>query len=352
MRLIELRDIVKRYGEILALDHIDLEVEKEETLAILGPNGAGKTTLLKIIAGIEKPTSGEIYYEGKKITDDYPVFIRQKCTMVFQKTIVFNTTVYKNISYGLKIRGLPKDEIDAKVREALRLVELEGYEKRPAKRLSGGEQQRVSLARALVLEPDLLLLDEPTANLDPKTTSIIEEAIRHINKELRTTIIVATHNVFQVGDIARNVALMLNGKIVEIGPIEEVFYRPSARLASFARLENVFIGTAKISTDGTSVIDIGDDVYVEAAFSKEGRVTVFIRPEDIIVSKKPLKSSARNVLKGKITEVLDLGPIVKLKIDVGKVFTVQITKRSFKEMNLNIGSNVFIAYKASSVSLV
>ena len=351
MSLLELRDIVKRYGEVLALDHVNLEVERGETLAILGPNGAGKTTLLKIIAGIEKPTGGEIYYQGRRMNDEYEGFIRQRCTMVFQKTTVFNTTVYKNVAYGLKIRGLPKDEVDMRVREALRLVELEGYEKRPAKRLSGGEQQRVSLARALVLEPDLLLLDEPTANLDPKTTSIIEEAIRHINRELRATIIVATHNIFQVGDIAGNVAVMLSGRIVERGSVEDVLYRPSARLASFTRLENVFVGTSEISADGTSVIDVGDGVHIEAAFSRAGRVTVFIRPEDIIVSKKPLKSSARNVLRGKITEVLDLGPVVKLKIEAGKTFTVQVTKRSFREMGLNIGSEVFIAYKASSVNL-
>jgi len=352
MHLIELHEIVKRYGGIPALDHVNLNVNRGDILAVLGPNGAGKTTLLKIMAGIEKPTDGEIYYKGRKMGDDYSAFIRQRCTMVFQKIIVFNTTVYKNVAYGLKIRGLPKEEIDAKVHEALRLVKLEGYEKRPAKRLSGGEQQRVSLARALVLEPEILLLDEPTANLDPKTTSIIEEVIRYINKESETTIVIATHNVFQVGNVAKNIALMLNGKIGEIGTVEEIFYKPSARLASFARLENVFLGTAKISPDGTSVIDIGGNVRIEAAFSKEGRVAVFIRPEDIIISMKPLKSSARNVFKGKIVEVLDLGSVVKLKIDVGKVFTVQITKRSFREMNLNIGSNVFIAYKASSVGLV
>ncbi|HIE19054.1 TPA: ABC transporter ATP-binding protein [Candidatus Bathyarchaeota archaeon] len=352
MHLIRLHEIVKRYDGILALDHVNLNVNRGDILAVLGPNGAGKTTLLKIMAGIEKPTDGEIYYKGRRMNDYYSVFIRQRCTMVFQKTTVFNTNVYKNVAYGLKIRGLPKDKIDAKVHEALKLVKLEGYEKRLAKRLSGGEQQRISLARALVLEPEILLLDEPTANLDPKTTSIIEEVIRHINKESETTIVIATHNIFQVGNIARNIALMLNGKIGEIGTVEEIFYRPSARLASFARLENVFFGTAKTSSDGTSVIDVGDGVHIEAAFSKEGRVAVFIRPEDIIVSMNPLKSSARNVFKGKVMEVLDLGSVVKMKIDVGKVFTVQITKRSFKEMDLNIGSSVFIAYKASSVSLV
>jgi len=351
MALIKLQDIVKRYGQILALDHVNLEIEEGETLAILGPNGAGKTTLLKIIAGIENPTSGEIYYKDKKMGEKYSIFIRRRCTMVFQKTTVFNTTVYNNAAYGLKIRGLPRNEIDRKVRDALRLVKLEGYEKRHAKKLSGGEQQRLSLARALVLEPELLLLDEPTANLDPESTSIIEEAIRYANR-MGTTILTATHNVFQVGNIAKKAALMLEGRIIEIGSMNEIFKSPSLNLVRYSRLENVFIGTAKILPDGTSLIHVDDDLRIEAAFKREGRVTVFIRPEDIIISKKPIESSARNVLKGKIVEVLDLGTIVKLKVESGKIFTVQITKRSFREMNLNIGSEVFLTYKASSVNLI
>jgi len=351
MPLIKLQEIVKRYGQILALDHVNLEIEEGETLAILGPNGAGKTTLLKIIAGIENPTSGEIYYKDERMSEKYSSFIRRRCTMVFQKTTVFNTTVYNNAAYGLKIRGLPRNEIERKVRDALRLVKLEGYEKRHAKKLSGGEQQRLSLARALVLEPELLLLDEPTANLDPESTSIIEEAIRHVNR-MGTTIITATHNVFQIGEIAKKAALMQKGRIIEIGSMDEIFKSPSLSLARYSRLENVFIGTAEILPDGTSLIHVDDDLRIEATFRREGHVTVFIRPEDIIVSKRPIESSARNVLKGKIVEVLDLGTIVKLKVESRRIFTVQITKRSFKEMNLNIGSEVFLTYKASSVNLI
>jgi len=350
MALIKLRDIVKKYGEILALDYVNLEVDKGGIFVILGPNGAGKTTLLKIIAGIEEPTSGEIYYNDSKMDKEYSAFIRQRCTMVFQKTVAFNTTVYNNIAYGLKIRELPKKEIEAKVHEALEIVKLGGYEKRPAKKLSGGELQRVSLARALVLEPELLLLDEPTANLDPSTTSIIEEAVKYINKNKATTILIATHNIFQARSIAKNATLMVEGRITEMGSVEEVLQKPSLGFASFARLENVFIGTANLSANGTSIIDVGDKIYIEAAFKKTGRVTVFIRPEDIIVSKKLLESSARNVHKGKVVEVLDYDSIVKLRVDAGKVFAVQITKRSFNEMGLNIGSDVFLAYKASSVN--
>jgi len=349
MTQIRLKEIVKRYGETLALDHVNLEVDKGEVLAVLGPNGAGKTTLLKIVAGIEEPTNGEIYYGDLRVEKGYSAFIRQRCTMVFQKTVVFNAPVFDNVAYGLKIRGLPKNKMEAKVHEALKLVKLEGYKKRLAKKLSGGEQRRLSLARALVLEPEVLLLDEPTADLDPAATSIIEEVIRHMDKETETTILIATHNMAQVGNIAEKVALMRNGKIIEIGPAEEMLQRPS--LAGFGRLENVFIGTARLSENGTSIIDIDDGVRVEAAFKKVGRVAVFIRPKDIIVSKKPLESSARNSHIGKIVEVSDQDAIIKLKVDAGKIFTVQITKRSFNEMGLNIGTKVCLAYKASSVNL-
>jgi len=271
---------------------------------------------------------------------------------VFQKTALFNTSVYKNIAYGLQLRGYSKREIDEKVKEVMKTVRLEGYGKRPAKKLSGGEQQRVALARALALDTDVLLLDEPTANIDPKNISIIEEVLSRFNKERKTTMVIATHNMFQAETLTNRVALLLGGKIAQIGAPQEILRVPSINLASFARLENVFSGNSKILQEGTSVIEVDDGVEIEAAIRKSGEVTVFVRPEDIIVSKKTMPSSARNVFKGKIVEVSDFGPVVKLRVDAGKEFVVQITKRSFVEMQLNVGSTVFLTFKASSVHLI
>jgi len=346
--LLSLREITKKYGEITALNGVNLEILEKDLLAIIGPNGAGKTTLLKIMAGIETPTEGKIIYKGKEIIDNLDV-IRQNCTMVFQKTVVFNTTVFNNVAYGLKIRGVPENEIRSMVNEALELVRLKGYEKRNARRLSGGEQQRVALARALVLRPEMLLLDEPTANLDPKTSSIVEEVINHANRELKTTIVIATHNLFQVQKMAKRAVLLLNGQIVERGTVEEIFLKPSLAMTDFAGFENVFVGNAKPTGKGTAIIEVGDGLEIEAAIEKSGKVTVYVRPEDIIVSKIPLKSSARNVLKGRIIEVSDRGQIVKLKVDVGKIITSQVTRLSFEEMKLNVGTEVFLTFKASSV---
>lgn len=350
--LMSLRDLVKDYGEVRALDHVSLEVEDGETLAVFGPNGAGKTTLLRIMAGIEAPTSGRIYYRGVEVDGKGLAELRRRCTMVFQRTVIFNTTVYKNVAYGLAVRGLPQNEVAKKVKDALNLVKLKGYERRPARRLSGGEQQRVALARAIVLEPELLLLDEPTANLDPETASIIEETIRYMNRERGTTVVVATHNVFGMGKVAERAILLMNGRIVEEGSVSDVLLRVSLRDAGFSMLDNIFVGWAEPTPNGTSAIDIGGGVKIEALGKRRGRVTALIPPIDIIVSKKPLDSSARNVLKGRIVEVSEAGSTVRLKVEAGRVFTAQITETSLKEMKLNVGSEVYLTFKASSIRLL
>ncbi|NIR86329.1 ABC transporter ATP-binding protein [Candidatus Bathyarchaeota archaeon] len=350
--LIKLKSVTKRYGEITALNDVDLDIREKEIFTIAGPNGSGKTTMLRIMALIDTPTSGEVHFNGVEVNGENRSQIRAKCTMVFQKTALFDTTVYKNIAYGLKLRRFSKKEIDERVKDVLGLVKLDGYEKRLAKKLSGGEQQRVSLARALVLDTELLLLDEPTANLDPKSMSIIEETVSRVNRNRKNTVVMATHNLFQAETIAKRAGLLLGGKIVEVGTAQEIFRTPSKNLASFARLENVFSGTSKILKEGTSLIDVDDGVEVEAALRKSGRISVFVRPEDIILSRRPISSSARNVFKGKIVEISDLESVVRLKVDAGKQFVVQITKRSFNEMQLNVRSEVFLTFKASSVHVV
>ncbi len=350
--LIKLDDVTKRFGAITALDHVSLEVRRGEIFAIAGPNGSGKTTMLNIMAFIDLPTSGEVHFNLVKVNDDNRSQFRTKCTMVFQKTALFDTTVYKNVAYGLKLRAFSKREIDERVRNVLGLVKLSGYEKRWAKKLSGGEQQRVSLARALVLNTEVLLLDEPTANLDPKNMSIIEETVSQANRERKNTVIMATHNLFQAENVTKRAALLLEGKIAEIGRAKEIFRTSSNQLASFARLDNMFSGTSKILREGTSIIDVGDEIEIEAAFRKSGKTSVFVKPEDIIVSRKPISSSARNVFRGRIVEVSDLESVVRLKVDAGRKFTVQITKRSFNEMQLGVRSEVFLTFKASSVHII
>jgi molybdopterin-binding protein len=348
----ELRDVTKAYGNKIVVDTVNLQIHEGEILALLGPNGSGKTTILKILAFIENPTGGEVMFQGEKVNFKNTERVRLQSTLVFQKTTVFGTSVYNNIAYGLKLRKVTKETCDREVKKALELVKLKGFEKRNAKKLSGGEQQRVAIARALVLKTKLLLLDEPTANLDPKNVGILEEVIDTVNRENKVTIVMATHNMFQARKLPHRIALMDEGKRTEVGAPAEVFGKLSKNLASFAAVDNTFTGTAKATPSGTSKVDVGNGVHIEVTERRQGATALFINPKDIILSKTTMKSSARNVFKGKITEITDLDSLVKLKVNVGKTFAVQITKRSFKDLGLCLNAEVFITFKASSVQVL
>jgi molybdopterin-binding protein len=348
----ELKGVTKAYGNKIVVDTVNLQIHEGEILALLGPNGSGKTTILKILAFIENPTGGEVIFQGEKVNFKNTEKERLQSTLVFQKTTVFGTSVYNNIVYGLKLRKVPKETRDREVKKALELVKLEGFEKRNARKLSGGEQQRVAIARALVLKTKLLLLDEPTANLDPKNAGILEEVIDTVNRENRTSIVMATHNMFQAKKLPHRIALMDEGKITEVGAPAEVFGKLSKNLASFAAVDNTFTGNAKTTGSGTSIVDVGNGIRIEVTAQRQGVTVVFINPQDIILSKTAVESSARNVFKGKITQITDSNSLVKLKVNVGKPFTVQITKRSFNEMGFCLNAKVFITFKASSVQVL
>jgi molybdopterin-binding protein len=348
----ELKDITKAYGTRKVVDAVNLQINEGEILALLGPNGSGKSTILRMLAFIENPTSGEISFLGEKINFKKTEKVRLQSTLVFQKTTVFSTSVYNNVAYGLKIRKVSKAERDVEVKKALKLVKLEGFEKRNARKLSGGEQQRVAIARALALKTKLLLLDEPTANLDPKNAGILEEVIETVNRENKITIVMATHNMFQAKTLPHRIALMDEGKLTEVGTPAEIFGKLSKNLASFAAVVNTFRGNASLTSEGTAIVDVGGGLQIEVTSQRQGEVSFFVNPQDIILSKSVVESSARNVLKGRIVEISDLGSLVKLKVNVGRVFTVQITKRSFNEMKLNLDAEVYVAFKASSVQVL
>jgi tungstate transport system ATP-binding protein len=234
--LLKLKKIGKAYDGKIILRDISLDVKKGEILYVIGPNGAGKTTLLKIMALLENPSAGEIFHDGTKVKASDAGCHRKKVTMVFQQTVLFKTTVFGNVSYGLKLRGYSKEEIEKRTERALESVKLEGFGRRKAKKISGGEQQRVALARALVTEPELLLLDEPTANLDPANITLVEDIIRGLKG--KTTVVVATHNLFHARRMADRVACILDGELIDIGKTKEIFGRPKdERTKKFIRGE-------------------------------------------------------------------------------------------------------------------
>ena len=219
MAKIEVKGLYKSYGGAEILKDINLKVEQGEVLALIGPTGSGKTTLLRLIGLLDKPTIGEIIFDGLEVSglpERERLKARRRMAMVFQKPVMFKTSVRENVSYGLKIRG--EGRIDERVEAAIKAVGLSGYESRDANTLSGGEMQRIALARALVLEPELLLLDEPTANLDPKTAASIDALISCFEG----TVIMATHNMLQARKLADRIAVLVEGRLAEVGRPKEV----------------------------------------------------------------------------------------------------------------------------------
>ncbi|MDD1759569.1 MAG: ATP-binding cassette domain-containing protein [Methanothrix sp.] len=223
MAFLEIRGLGKSYGTAKILDDIQLTVERGKVLGLIGPTGSGKTTLLRLINLLEEPTLGSIAFDGIEVTalpEKEKLKARRRMAMVSQKPVMFKGNVRYNVSYGLKIRGKEDPE---RVTDALKAINLSGYESRDANTLSGGEMQRIALARALVLEPELLLLDEPTANLDPNSSASIEDIIRGLAG--KTTVILATHNMQQCQRLANNVAVLIKGALAAHGRPKEVFVK-------------------------------------------------------------------------------------------------------------------------------
>lgn len=226
--MLTLQELVKSYQGKTVLDLSSLTFEAGKITAVIGPSGAGKSTLLTLINGLERPDAGRILFDGEELNAarGYGQEYQNRMAMVFQKPMMFSTTVAKNIAYGLRIRKLSPDEIHKRVEEAAAWLGLSGLLKQKAQTLSGGEAGRVSVARALVIQPELLLLDEPTANLDPANVTLIEEVIRKASREYGTTVIIVTHNMFQARRLADHVVCLMDGQLVESGSAEQVFGNP------------------------------------------------------------------------------------------------------------------------------
>lgn len=238
-RIYRIEHLVKKYGEHTIVDVEQLEVRAGEILAIVGPSGAGKSTLLRLLNFLEAPTNGRLVYRGIKIGGgQVPLDLRREVTTVFQHSVLLNADVYGNVAYGLHLRGQP---VNGRAHDILARVGLAELEKAPARKLSGGEIQRVALARALVIEPIVLLLDEPTANLDPYNVGLIEEIVRQHNRERGTTVILVTHNIFQAKRLAGRVGLMLGGALIEVTNTPSFFDSPiDPRTAAFVRGDMIF----------------------------------------------------------------------------------------------------------------
>lgn len=346
-------NLSKYYGERKVLDNINLSVNKGETLGIIGPTGCGKTTLLRIIDLLDEPSSGKILLNGDDITyDKNGMKYRRKMAMVFQKPVVFKGTVFENIYYGLKVRGMSKESSIDKISDLLDSLSLSNYEERESSTLSGGETQRIALARALITEPEILLLDEPTANLDPSSTEQIESIIEDLNKTKQTSVIMATHNLIQGQRLSDEIAL-LNNKIYQKGKPEDIFKKPENKfVADFIGMKNVMKGKVVDQTsENLSVIDL-EGAIIYSPVQLDGDVFTSIKPEDITVSRKKVKSSALNELTGTVKEIKEITNLIQLEIAIKNsrlIFIVYLTRKSVLDLNITIGTAVCLQFKASAV---
>ena len=305
--IIELKNISKKYEDHTVLDNLSLDIKKNEFLTLLGPSGCGKTTTLKIIAGFEYADDGKVLFEEKDLNNVPPY--QRPVNTVFQKYALFpHMNVYENIAFGLKIKKMPKDQIDAKVKEMLRLVALEGCEKRKVDSLSGGQQQRIAIARALVNEPKVLLLDEPLGALDLKLRQEMQIELKRMQQKLGITFIFVTHDQEEALSMSDTIVVMNKGKIQQMGSPEDIYNEPkNSFVARFIGQSNIFDGVM-LDDFKVKFCDTEFDC-VDKGFYKNEDIEVVIRPEDI-----KMVSPQEGMLKGKVTSVVFKGVHYEIEV--------------------------------------
>lgn len=334
--ILQVENLSHQYQDGFSLQVEHFVLYPGRAYALTGPNGSGKSTLLHILGLLTAPHQGRFTFEGRPLSMSDGASVRhyrRQVTLVMQQAYLFRTSVFNNVAYGLRVRGLTDDLTQIRVSHALSKVGLTGYETRHAHRLSGGETQRVALARALVLEPKILLLDEPTANIDVDYVARIESFIAETRMERQMTVVVSTHQVDQAYRMADEVLSLRDGHMLKAGPA------------------NLFQGVIEATPEGPRVhIEGGFQLYTTA--SQRGLAHIRISPDDILVSKNLLSSSARNSLKGTISKASVEEDRIRLDLDAGIQLTIHITRQSFAGLNLTVGDDIYATFKASAVRVV
>lgn len=317
---LRIEGVGKRFGEVVALDRVSLQVAQGELLTILGPSGSGKTTLLKVVAGFETPDGGTVKVGGQDITALPPA--RRDIGMVFQNYALFpHLTVKGNVAFPLEMRDVARSDVDRRVAEAIAMVELRGYEQRLPRQLSGGQQQRVALARAIVFNPRLLLLDEPFGALDRKLRETMQLEVRRLQRKLGLTTIFITHDQEEALVLSDRIAVMNQGKIQQVATTTEIYERPANDfVADFVGESNIFHGT--VSAPGVITLENGRVLKVGASPPAGQRVGVLMRPERF-------SPGGANVFAGEVVEAVYLGTSFKLRLacDHGMELLVRLPAR-------------------------
>lgn len=349
---IALESVTKTFGKsnVAAVNDISFGVKKDELFVLLGPSGSGKTTILKMIAGIFNPDAGNISIDSK-LMNGVPSY-KRNAPLVFQNYALFpHLTVYQNIEFGLKLRKLPEDEIRRLVNDVLKLVKLEGSETKHPGELSGGQQQRVALARSIVINPAVLLLDEPLSNLDAKLRTELRVELKEIIKRSRMTAIYVTHDLIEALYLADRIAIISNGRLIQIGSPETVFRNPSSQFVA------QFVGYASLP-DGQVVDGDRDETRVKfddlelvckttGEFKKGDKATLYYRPEDVKLSAAQTKSGP-NAFDARVEQRIFLGELTEYRLQVARrLFAVKSPESELKE-----GQQVIFSMEPSKLVLL
>jgi spermidine/putrescine ABC transporter ATP-binding subunit len=348
---LQLSQILVTYGQMRAVDGVDLETQPGEFVALLGPSGCGKTTLLRVIAGFTRADSGKVLLGGQDVTA-LPPELRQM-GMVFQSYALFpHLSVEANIAYGLQAHGATRAEIVRKTREMLEVVRMQGFGGRLPRELSGGQQQRVALARALAISPRLLLLDEPLGALDKNLREEMQSELLRIQRELGITTLMVTHDQEEALTLSDRIAVMSEGEILQDGSPKEIYERPcNAFVAEFIGMSNLMKGRV-VESSGGKQLAISDQVVLDlpSGMDASGEASIFIRPEKLSLADK--SGPPRSSLPGKVMHVSYSGAVTHCFVDIGlqRPLTVLITNRSnHDDASPMIGGTTWVSWDVRNI---
>jgi len=348
------RGVVVRRGGRAILDVGSLEIAAGEVVAVIGPNGAGKSTLLLQLALLERPDAGEVLFEGAPARGR-ELRLRRRMAAVFQEPLLLDRTGLANVETGLRLRGVRREERRGRALHWLSRFGVSALAGRSSRTLSGGEAQRVSLARAFALEPEVLLLDEPFSALDQPTREAIIGDLHGVLSETRTTTVLVTHDRDEAARLGDRVAVLIDGRVRQTGAPSEVFGAPvDEEVAAFVGVETVVAATVISRADGLVTLLAAGHTIEAVAAGEYARALVCLRPEDVSVSTRGahVAGSARNKLPGRVRRITPTGADARVEIDCGFALTARITRRSIDDLGLAAGMEIVASFKATAVHLI
>lgn len=356
--IIEAEGLSVSYGTQTVLDVPSLQVYPNEVLVIIGPNGSGKTTLLLCLTHLIRPATGTVSYRGATVADSAAVLkLHRRLAAVFQEPLLLSSSVWDNVTLGLRLRKVPRGEIKARTEKWLERFGIRALAKRKAKTLSSGEAKRASLARAFVLQPEVLFLDEPFTALDSPTRQALLEDFLSVLRETKVTTVMVTHDRNEALALADRVIVLIDGRIKQTGTPEDVFGSPiDEEVASFVEAGNIMHGVVSSQSGGLALVGVGEQhLEVVSDLTVGTKVTIFLHHEDVTLllpSPQNLPSSARNHPEAKVVRVFPIGSQMKVTLDCGFPLVAIITRRSWEELGLRVGETVIASFKASSIHLI